>query len=297
VDSGSPITSSGTIALGVDATALRSHINVEDGADVTNETSVTAAGAVMDSEASSLSGIKTLTVPDNTTISAFGASFVDDADAATARTTLGLGTAATSATGDFEAAGAVSTHAAVTSGVHGISAFGASLVDDADAATARTTLGVDAAGTDNSTDVTLAGTPDYITISGQVITRNAVDLAADITGTLPIANGGTGVTALSSIDAADLGSGAGTDGYVLTADGAGGAAWEAAAAGGSSVTVSDSAPVSPSNGDLWFKSDTGVLYIYYIDADGGQWVLPDANVTAGAGITTGKAIAMAIVFG
>ena len=32
-------------------------------------------------------------------------------------------------------------------------------------------------------------------------------------------------------DAADLGSGAATDGYVLTADGAGGAAWEAAAAG------------------------------------------------------------------
>ena len=33
-------------------------------------------------------------------------------------------------------------------------------------------------------------------------------------------------------DAADLGSGSATDGYVLTADGAGGAAWEAAAGGG-----------------------------------------------------------------
>ncbi len=32
VDSGSPITTSGTIALGVDAAALRTHINVEDGA-------------------------------------------------------------------------------------------------------------------------------------------------------------------------------------------------------------------------------------------------------------------------
>lgn len=72
-----------------------------------------------------------------------------------------------------------------------ISAFGATLVDDADAGTARTTLGVDAAGTDNSTDVTLAGTPDYITISGQVITRNQVDLTTDITGNLPAANGGT----------------------------------------------------------------------------------------------------------
>jgi len=43
-------------------------------------------------------------------------------------------------------------------------------------------------------EVTLAGTPDYITISGQEITRNAIDLAADVTGTLPLANGGTGQT-------------------------------------------------------------------------------------------------------
>lgn len=34
VDSGSPITESGTIALGIDAAALRTHINVEDGAQV-----------------------------------------------------------------------------------------------------------------------------------------------------------------------------------------------------------------------------------------------------------------------
>ena len=66
------------------------------------------------------------------------------------------------------------------------------------ASDARSNLGVDAAGTDNSTNVTLAGTPDYITISGQEITRNAVDLAADITGTLPVANGGTGLTSIAA---------------------------------------------------------------------------------------------------
>lgn len=48
--------------------------------------------------------------------------------------------------------------------------------------------------------VTLAGTPDYITISGQQITRNAVDLAADVTGTLPVANGGTGGSSLPKLD-------------------------------------------------------------------------------------------------
>ena len=36
--------------------------------------------------------------------------------------------------------------------------------------------------------VTLAGTPDYITISGQEITRNQIDLTADVTGVLPSAN-------------------------------------------------------------------------------------------------------------
>ena len=48
--------------------------------------------------------------------------------------------------------------------------------------------------------VTLAGTPDYITISGQEITRNQIDLTADVTGTLPVSNGGTGVTSLGSIN-------------------------------------------------------------------------------------------------
>jgi hypothetical protein len=52
--------------------------------------------------------------------------------------------------------------------------------------------------------VTLAGSLDYITLSGQEITRNAIDLAADVTGTLPVANGGTGVTSLGSIDISSL---------------------------------------------------------------------------------------------
>ena len=42
--------------------------------------------------------------------------------------------------------------------------------------------------------------------------------------------------------------------------------------GGASVTASDTAPTSPSAGDLWFKSDTGALYVYYTDADSSQWV-------------------------
>jgi len=74
-----------------------------------------------------------------------------------------------------------------------ISAFGATLVDDADAATARTTLGVDAAGTDNSTDVTLTGTPDYITISGQEITVGTVDISDDTNLAVSDTSGQTGI--------------------------------------------------------------------------------------------------------
>ena len=40
----------------------------------------------------------------------------------------------------------------------------------------------------NTGDVSLAGTPDYLTISGQTITRGLIDLATDVTGDLPFAN-------------------------------------------------------------------------------------------------------------
>ncbi len=68
-------------------------------------------------------------------------------------------------------------------------AFARTLLDDATQGAAQTTLGVDPAGTDNSTNVTLAGALDYITIDGsQVITRNAIDLTTDVTGDLPFSN-------------------------------------------------------------------------------------------------------------
>jgi hypothetical protein len=79
------------------------------------------------------------------------------------------------------------------------------------ASAARSALGVDAAGTDNSTDVTLAGSLDYLTISGQAITRNSIDLTTDVTGALPVANGGTGATSASAARTALGVDAAGTD--------------------------------------------------------------------------------------
>lgn len=89
------ITVSGTVDgrdLSVDGAKLD---GIEALADVTDTANVTAAGALMDSELADITAIKTFQAPDNTTISAYGATLVDDADAGTARTTLGLGTAAT----------------------------------------------------------------------------------------------------------------------------------------------------------------------------------------------------------
>ena len=61
-----------------------------------------------------------------------------------------------------------------------ITAFGASLIDDANASTARSTLNVDVAGTDNSTNVTLVTTSyDYLSLSGQAITLGQIDISDD----------------------------------------------------------------------------------------------------------------------
>ena len=206
---------------------LLTALSVEDGADVTDTTNVTAAGALMDSEVDA--NIKTLGLPASTTISAYGRTIVDDADAATARTTLGLGTAATTAASAYATAaqgttannalpkaggamtGAITTNSTfdgrdvATDGTKlddiealadvtdtanvtaagalmdsevdadiktlslpantTISAYGKTLVDDADAATARTTLGLGTGATTSIAVVTaLPGSPDANTI-------------------------------------------------------------------------------------------------------------------------------------
>jgi len=225
IDSGSPVTTSGTIALGINATSLSTHLglgslasqstitesqisdlqsyltaesndlsaavtwaNVPDGniteSSVTQheaaltitESQISDLGSYQPSDAglTSIAGLTTAadkmiytTAADTyavTTLTSAGRALLDDADAVAQRTTLGLGTAATSATGDFEASGAVSTHAAVTSSVHGISAFGATLVDDADAPAARTTLGLGSLATQSTiTESQISDLQSYLT--------------------------------------------------------------------------------------------------------------------------------------
>jgi len=42
--------------------------------------------------------------------------------------------------------------------------------------------------------------------------------------------------------------------------------------GGASVTVDATAPASPSNGDLWWDTNNGEMYLYYDDGSSQQWV-------------------------
>ena len=43
-------------------------------------------------------------------------------------------------------------------------------------------------------------------------------------------------------------------------------------AGGASVTVSETAPEEPTQGDLWFDSADATMYMWYDDGVSGQWV-------------------------
>lgn len=70
------------------------------------------------------------------------------------------------------------------------------------------------------------------------------------------------------------------------------------------VTSSVAPPVSPKTGDQWYKTDTGVLYEYISDGTTSNWidissstVTSSTNLLSGITLSTGKAIAISIVFG
>ena len=98
--------------------------------------------------------------------------------------------------------------------------------------------------------------------------------SAGNTGGKKLETTSTGVTVTGALTAGGLTYPTvnGTNGQVLTSDGAGNVAWGAGGGGGgASVTISDTPPAA-SAGDLWWESDSGRLKIYYQDVDSSQWV-------------------------
>lgn len=205
-------------------------------------------------------------------ITTAGKALLDDADAAAQRTTLGLGTLATQSgtfsgtssgtntgdqtitlTGDVTGTGTGSFAATIAAGAVGTSKLGGdittagkALLDDADAAAQRTTLGLGTLATQSGTfsgtssgtntgDVTLAGTPTYLTIAGQTITRGLITLTSDVTGDLPFSNiaqasaasvllGRGSASGAGDFQEITIGSGLSMSGTTLTASGGGGGA-------------------------------------------------------------------------
>jgi hypothetical protein len=123
--------------------------------------------------------------------------------------------------------------------------------------TARTIGGVSFDGTAN---INLPG----VNTAGN---QNTTGTAANVTGTVAVANGGTGRTSLTTGNVV-LGAGTSavnfvapsTSGNVLTSNGT---TWVSAPppASGGGVTVSATAPVSPSDGDLWYDTTASALKI------------------------------------
>ena len=64
--------------------------------------------------------------------------------------------------------------------------------------------------------------------------------------------------------------------------------------GGASVTTSDSAPSSPSDGDLWYNTNLGGLFVYYQDANSSQWVevVGKTGATGATGAAGGATISV-----
>lgn len=62
--------------------------------------------------------------------------------------------------------------------------------------------------------------------------------------------------------------------------------------GSASLTVSNTAPASPSDGNLWYDSSDGYIYVYVQDPDSSQWVQPIAGISgSGAGSVNVDALA------
>lgn len=253
-------------ATGITKAEVLSILNVEDGANVTDTANVTAAGALMDSEVDA--DIKTLSLPANTTISSFGASLIDDANASAAQTTLGVDPAGTDNSIDVTLATVTNNYLSltgqeITAGTVPVSLGGTGATTAADA---RTALDVDQAGTDNSTNVTLVTTAaDYLSLSGQAITLGLIDLANDVTGSLAngslanssitignntISLGGTDtdITGLTSLVVDNVS----VDGNTITTS-SGGLTLDST---GGTVTVSDNLTVS---GDLTVNGTTTTI--------------------------------------
>jgi hypothetical protein len=94
-------------------------------------------------------------------------------------------------------------------------------------------------------------------------------MAVKVSGTTVI-DGSRNLTNIGSFNGLTYPTTDGSLGQVLTTDGDGTLTFEDAGGGG--VTVSDTPPATPSEGDLWYNSESGGLFVYYVGASSSAWV-------------------------
>lgn len=65
-----------------------------------------------------------------------------------------------------------------------------------------------------------------------------------------------------------------------------GVKWSSAGGGGGGASVGsgETPPAVPSPGDLWFDTNSGIMYVYYLNDDSSQWVDVRPGGGGGGGI-------------
>lgn len=170
VDSGSPVTTSGSIQLGVDAATMKTTLNLAG--TNTGDQNLFGTFAVAGQSnvvADSTNDTLTLIAGSNITITTNAST-----DSITINSTA-------SGSGDV-----VGPSSATDNAIARYDQTTGKLIQDSGITIADGESGT-LSGT-NTGDVTLAGSLDYLSISGQQITLDSIDLATDVTGNLPLSN-------------------------------------------------------------------------------------------------------------
>lgn len=241
-----------TLGLGTIATQSAGAVAITGGtiSGVSSLTSTTSSLGNATITAGTITGITDITVADGGT----GAS-----DASTARTNLGvaIGTNVQAYDAGLQSIAGLTTSAnqliyttaADTYTTTSLSSYGRSLIDDADAATARSTLGLGTLATQSGT---FSGTTSGTNTGDQTIT-----LTGDVTGT------GTGsfaaTIASNAVTTAKI-----LDSNITTGKIAADAVTAAKLADNSSTIISGNAPTGSGEftGQQWINTNTGLVYVW-----------------------------------